>query len=139
MMYCEKCVAPLKDGAVYCHSCGTPVTTPSSTEGGKGFADSLGKASLGAAKRIASAPMVAVMVASCLASLGAFASAGYMIYHFAIGSTLTMPRLLISVFPFETLSGPLLIGMGLGTLIPAVLLALTAYATGKGLRSLWRT
>lgn len=134
-MHCKKCGIPLKEGAAYCHGCGEPVSTPNA-EGVKP-ADSLGKATLDAAKGVTSVLMTVAMIASCLASLGAFVSAGYLIYHYTIGSTLTMPKLLVGVFPFETLSGSLLIGMGLGNLIPAVLLALTAHAIRKGLKSLW--
>lgn len=137
-MYCQKCGKELKANASYCHSCGAPVHD-TDAEGWSEFSENLGKASLGAAKGIASAPMVGAMIASGLASLGLLITAVYAFYQFAIGNVLMLPGVIAASLPFDTLGGPLLLGAGIAAAVGAVLLALTVHALAKGLKSLHST
>lgn len=56
MMNCKKCGEKLTEGAAFCHKCGAAVSK-SGSERRAEFADTLGRASLNAAKGIASVPI----------------------------------------------------------------------------------
>ncbi|MCR5144902.1 MAG: zinc ribbon domain-containing protein [Lachnospiraceae bacterium] len=155
MNYCSKCGAPVDANHTYCGRCGNPVNATAhyrfSSEDGRSYygensyaeaqakeadyfdemAEGLARGSLKTAKvmlKIISAILIALM---CLAAFISVGIGCVLIYNFAVGNVLLIPKEMIFLNSMSVLSGVELLVFGCGAGFIGIGLLVMSYNLGK--------